>query len=405
MIQAVSHSDNFLEKLLHSPLETVADYYAGCLAESSRAIEFVKEELGYDAQQASEKRIGLADRSLGKQIPHRRIKQGREIRDLLVALGLYKANGRETLRGRVTEPIVDENGNIVGLRGYKLDPHSDGAAVVVVGDDRPQASGDRLQEQPETTTNHANDTNEDTSCLTAQDSGLSSEDSGLTTEEGQITFRRDDRRYRIRGLEKNASSCTLKVSMMASRDGLVHLDSLDLVKARSRASFVKAAATELYVDEDIVKKDIGTLLLKLETLQSERIESLKRPNNTEVAMTDAQRSEAMDLLCDPNLLQRIVSDMDACGIVGEATNKLAGYLAATSRKLEKPLAVVIQSSSSAGKTSLMDAILAMMPDEDTAASVRHDWQSLFYLDRDQTSETQDAGDQRGRRDQQKPPTP
>ncbi|MGB5335755.1 MAG: hypothetical protein WBN07_09050, partial [Woeseiaceae bacterium] len=78
MIQAVSQSDNFLERLLHSPLETVAEYYAGCLPESSRAIEFVKEELGYDARQASEKRIGLADRSLGKLIPHRRIKQGRE---------------------------------------------------------------------------------------------------------------------------------------------------------------------------------------------------------------------------------------------------------------------------------------------------------------------------------------
>ena len=54
--------------------------------------------------------------------------------------------------------------------------------------------------------------------------------------------------------------------------------------------------------------------------------------------------------------------------MGEETNKLVGYLAATSRKLEEPLAVVIQSSSAAGKSSVMEAVLAFMPmDLDRAA--------------------------------------
>ena len=89
---------------------------------------------------------------------------------------------------------------------------------------------------------------------------------------------------------------------------------------------------------------------------------------------------ALALLCDPKLLQRIVSDLDACGIVGERTNKLAGYLAATSRKLTDPLAVVIQSSSSAGKTSLMDAILAMLPPELQLRFSELSGQSLYYLE-------------------------
>ncbi len=52
---------------------------------------------------------------------------------------------------------------------------------------------------------------------------------------------------------------------------------------------------------------------------------------------------------DPNLLDRILTDFERCGVVGEETNKLMGYLAAVSRKLEEPLAVVIQSTSAAGK--------------------------------------------------------
>jgi len=55
------------------------------------------------------------------------------------------------------------------------------------------------------------------------------------------------------------------------------------------------------------------------------------------------------------------------------------YLAAVSRQLDKPLAVLIQSSSAAGKSSLMDAVLALMPEE---AQVRYSamtGQSLFYM--------------------------
>ena len=36
------------------------------------------------------------------------------------------------------------------------------------------------------------------------------------------------RRYRIRGLERNHSSQQLKVNILAARDELVHLDTLDL---------------------------------------------------------------------------------------------------------------------------------------------------------------------------------
>ena len=79
------------------------------------------------------------------------------------------------------------------------------------------------------------------------------------------------RRYRIRGLEKNHSSQQLKVNILAVRDGcpgdspLVHLDTLDLYKARSRTSFIKATASELYVDADVIKRDIGTMLLTART--------------------------------------------------------------------------------------------------------------------------------------------
>lgn len=66
-------------------------------------------------------------------------------------------------------------------------------------------------------------------------------------------------------------------------------------------------------------------------------------------------------------------------MVGEETNKLVGLLAAVSRKLEDPLAVIVQSSSAAGKTSLMEAILAFVPPEERVKYSAMTGQSLFYM--------------------------
>ena len=53
-----------------------------------------------------------------------------------------------------------------------------------------------------------------------------------------------------------------------------------------------------------------------------------------------------------------------------------------SRKLDTPLAILIQSTSAAGKSSLMEAVLAMVPPEDKTQYSAMTGQSLFYLGRD-----------------------
>jgi hypothetical protein len=65
--------------------------------------------------------------------------------------------------------------------------------------------------------------------------------------------------------------------------------------------------------------------------------------------------------------------------VGEETNKLVGYLGVVSRHLEAPLAVIVQSSSAAGKSSLMEAVLAFLPEEQRVQYSAMTGQSLFYM--------------------------
>jgi DNA primase len=71
-----------------------------------------------------------------------------------------------------------------------------------------------------------------------------------------------------------------------------------------------------------------------------------------------------------------------------------GYLATVSRKLAKPLAVMVQSSSAAGKSALMDAVLAFVPEEERVQYSAMTGQSALLHGRD-GPEAQGAGDRRG----------
>lgn len=197
--------------------------------------------------------------------------------------------------------------------------------------------------------------------------------------EDEVVIAFGDRRYRIRGLHKNLSLNQLKVNVLVSRDEAIHVDTLDLYAAKARAGFIKQAAIELGVKDDIIKADLGKVLLKCEALQEENIRQELEPESQSVALNDDEREEALALLKSPILLQRILDDFHTAGVVGEETNKLVGYLAAVSRKLDKPLAVIIQSTSAAGKSSLMDAVLNMIPEEERVQYSAMTGQSLFYM--------------------------
>ena len=195
----------------------------------------------------------------------------------------------------------------------------------------------------------------------------------------EVRFTFGDRRYRVRGLARNTTFDSLRINLHAARNERFHVDTLDVYSARQRAAYVKQAAEELGVEEDVIKADVGKVLIKLEELQDVHAREACAPKTATPTLSDADTQAALALLKDPRLLDRIVADFERCGVVGEETNKLVGYLAAVSRKLEEPLAVIIQSSSAAGKSSLMEAVLAFVPEEERVKYSAMTGQSLFYM--------------------------
>ena len=196
--------------------------------------------------------------------------------------------------------------------------------------------------------------------------------------EVNITY--GSRRYRVRGLQKNTSYEVLKVNVLVAVEDTVHVDTFNMYSAKHRQTFARVAAAESGVEVKILLRDLGQLLLQLESLQDKAIQEALLPKEPSAyTMEDSEREQALELLRDPNLANRIINDFAQTGLVGEPTNALMGYLAAVSRKLRTPLAIIVQSTSAAGKSALMDAVLNLVPEEDRVNYSAMTGQSLFYL--------------------------
>ena len=187
-----------------------------------------------------------------------------------------------------------------------------------------------------------------------------------------------DRRYEIKGIQRGDTQLkvTVKASQDVAGDAPFELSTIDLYSSRSRIWFAKLCAVLFEADEALVKEDMGRILILVESFT---------PQTGQVKVdepTKEQKARAMALLKNPDMFDEILADLETIGVTGEQTNKLVGYLAAVSRKLDEPLSVLIQSRSAAGKSTLQDAVLSLVPDEDYVKYTRITDQALFYKEED-----------------------
>jgi DNA primase len=188
----------------------------------------------------------------------------------------------------------------------------------------------------------------------------------------------DGREYRVSGLEKTLGTDALKVALRLRHGERFHLDQLDLCRDAERRRFIERAAEETGLTADLLKRDVARLLLAVEQAQAE----LAKPAEgvaAAVTLTPEEREATLTWLREPNLIGRLREAFHLAGIIGEETNTLVAYLAGVSRKLERPLAIIIQSASAAGKTTLMDAVLSFFPEEERVKYSAMTGQSLYYL--------------------------
>lgn len=198
----------------------------------------------------------------------------------------------------------------------------------------------------------------------------------LTDRDGELHCDLEEVHYRMASVKSDKSGLQIKVGLEVSNEQGSFFDVLDLNKSTQRKSFAIQAMPEVGVSESVLLKQLGQLRLRLEIWLNQSVESKE---DTTAILSEFETNEAMAFLTSADWVERVLEDYAQIGLVGERENKLVAYLAMISRKLSKPLAVLVQSSSAAGKSSLLDATLDFVPPEDKYSYSAMTSQSVYYM--------------------------
>ena len=172
-----------------------------------------------------------------------------------------------------------------------------------------------------------------------------------------------------------------------------HRDVIDLNSDLSRKRFINRALGALFPtgangQTDQFRQSLNERLLRFAAcppgapeVAASGAEALVADPRTEAlaGMPPDALAEADVLLADPNLLKRVVTDIEAVGVVGERRLAATLYLVGSSVQLPKPLAAIVRGSSSSGKSYIVETVASLFPPEVVLRATSLTTNALYYF--------------------------
>ena len=167
-------------------------------------------------------------------------------------------------------------------------------------------------------------------------------------------------------------------------DDVIHRDVIDPARQRDREKFAQDfdRLKERYPNLEVEPAEIDERLLNLHNDQSGGGRDTEHePSSEELLerMPSDVKQAAEQFLRSPDLLNELKSDFETIGICGEDVLATMVYLIGTSRMLPKPLAGIVQGSSSTGKSFVLDRVASLFPEETIVHATQMTPQALFYM--------------------------
>jgi hypothetical protein len=167
-----------------------------------------------------------------------------------------------------------------------------------------------------------------------------------------------------------------------------HTDRLDIIKPAARSDLMDALANRwpalrhpdqwqtLKAELERLAADEAARVAKVDEPGDER-----QPDAAELLgkMPEHVRIAARAMLESPELVKRIVDDVQALGVAGERELSATLYLVGTSRLLPQPLAAIVQGPTCSGKTYVIEKVGGMFPPEAVVWATQMTPQALFHL--------------------------
>ena len=140
---------------------------------------------------------------------------------------------------------------------------------------------------------------------------------------GYHVLKLGSRTYRVGGLEKNNSLDVIKITLRVQYNDLFHLDNLDLTQDVHRRRFIERAHEETRLEKELIKRDLGKLLLALEETQTNRLTQKPESSGVKIELSASEHKEAMTFLQSPKLLDKIAEAFENVWVGGRGNQSFS----------------------------------------------------------------------------------
>lgn len=188
-----------------------------------------------------------------------------------------------------------------------------------------------------------------------------------------FTVIQGNRQYQIIGLQRRSNNMILSIRLRDIDTGKEVLDSFNNIYSnRQRQRFAGIVYDELSIATDVTLADLRLIIAACESYK------YKSDNKQEEATTQEEIEAVMEWASSPDLLSKVIDDFHTMGVVSENLNICLVFLATCSRLLDSPISLLLLSSTSAGKSFLVDKAMKLLKKSDVLDLTAVSSKALFY---------------------------
>ena len=169
------------------------------------------------------------------------------------------------------------------------------------------------------------------------------------------------------------------ITLRAKSDGeLIYSDVINIQLAKKRDEFA-VKLVELGCEKKTVNAELLTIAEESCSESSDTQPVIATSEELLSQMPEHVRLQAREVLTNGEPAKQAILDAQSIGIVGEEITILTIYLAGVSRLLPRPISVIVQGSSSSGKSHVVDISAKLFPAETKLVAQQMTPQALFHL--------------------------
>lgn len=192
-------------------------------------------------------------------------------------------------------------------------------------------------------------------------------------------------KYEVKGsLPKDLGSMKVMLVVHIGQASKTDRGRIDLYQTDRVEKYAERLSSKYGVNANTILHDLEKLCDLLEEHRDKQFNQFfaKGSITTDESLTPEAKKAAMEFLKSEGLIQKLDSYLEQTGVIGEEKTRMLLFVVATTLMSENPLHAIVQASSGSGKSHLVNAILACVPESMRIDVTRITSKSLYHYQGD-----------------------